>query len=335
IIMDEATTALTEKEIRSLFTVIHNIRSEGVAVLFVSHKLNEVLEIADKALIIRNGKVVLDAEARDLDRTKLTFYMTGREFGVGSYEFTPAAEQDTPLLSVKNLCAGDNFQDISFEMRHGEILGITGLLGSGRTELALSLFGVLPADSGEILVEGKHASIRSIQSAVSHGIGYVPEDRLTEGLFLEQSIGKNMIVCTVDSLVGKNGLLNRQRMADQIRSWIGSLSIKTRDAELPAKSLSGGNQQRVVLAKWLASNPRILILNGPTVGVDVGSKVELHEIIKDLARKGVGILIISDDIPELLETCNRILVMRRGRLVAHYQRQQITEQELTYKLTEA
>jgi simple sugar transport system ATP-binding protein len=333
IIMDEATTALTEREIRSLFRVIRSVQREGVAVLFVSHKLSEVLEIADKALVIRNGKVVLDAAARELDRAKLTYHMTGRHFDEASYDYQPSGA--APLMTVKGLTSRENFSDVSFDLLPGEIVGITGLLGSGRTELALSLFGMLPADSGELWVDGKPARIRSVQAAIDHGIGYVPEDRLTEGLFLDQSIGRNIIVCTVDQLVGKGRLLDGKRVMTQIRDWVGNLSIKTRNPELPAKSLSGGNQQRVVLAKWLASRPRILILNGPTVGVDVGSKVELHEIIKELAREGMGILIISDDIPELMHTCNRILLMRRGRLVEQFERRNITEQELTQKLTEA
>lgn len=330
IIMDEATTALTEKEIRALFDVIHNVKREGVAVLFVSHKLDEVLAIADKALIIRNGKVVLDADARELDRSKLTYYMTGRDIAEESFEWhgDPNAP---PLLAVRHLTAQGSFYDVSFDLRAGEILGITGLLGSGRTELALALFGVLPADSGEIILDGKPIQIRSIQDALAHGIGYVPEDRLTEGLFLERSIANNVVARVLDEL--RNGLLlDGARLKQVVQDWVQRLSIKTPDPELPAKSLSGGNQQRVVLAKWLASKPRVLILNGPTVGVDVGSKSELHAIIKQLARSGLGIIIISDDIPELMQTCNRILLMKRGRVVEHFERKDITEQDLTHHL---
>ena len=333
IIMDEATTALTEKEIRALFRVIRNVQQEGVAVLFVSHKLNEVLEIADKVMIIRNGRVVVDTDVASLDRSKLTYYMTGRQIEEADYDYRPTNEQ--PLLEVRHLSSRGNFEDISFALRPGEILGITGLLGSGRTELALSLFGVLPVDSGEILIDGQPARVRDIQSAIHHGIGYVPEDRLTEGLFLDQSISRNIVIRTIDTLTRPGGLLSISQVNRQVRYWVEQLSIKTHDPELPAKSLSGGNQQRVVLAKWLASKPRILILNGPTVGVDVGSKMELHEIIKNLAREGIGILVISDDIPELLHLCNRILLMRRGRVAGVFDRPEITEAELTARLTEA
>ncbi|MGQ9904897.1 MAG: sugar ABC transporter ATP-binding protein [Anaerolineae bacterium] len=332
IIMDEATTALTEREIRSLFDVIHAVRAEGVAVLFVSHKLNEVLEIADKALILRNGQVVLDADARDLDRSKLAYYMTGRQIAESRYDY--ALREVRPLLEVRHLTSYGNFTDVSFRLMPGEIVGITGLLGSGRTELALALFGALPADSGQIAIDGVPVRLDSIQAAIAHGIGYVPEDRLSEGLFLDQSIGKNIIVCTVDNLTGRGPLLDLRRVSGQIRDWVHQLSIKTRNPELPAKSLSGGNQQRVVLAKWLARAPRILILNGPTVGVDVGSKTELHETIKHLARQGMGVLVISDDIPELMHLCNRVLLMRRGRIAAEFTRDELDAIDLSRKLTE-
>ncbi|MDW8396371.1 MAG: sugar ABC transporter ATP-binding protein [Anaerolineae bacterium] len=331
IIMDEATTALTEREIRALFDVINNVKREGVAVLFVSHKLDEVLAIADKALIIRNGRVVVDADARELDRSKMTYYMTGRDIEESMFEWRGDPEAP-PLLEVRHLTSRGNFSDVSFELRSGEILGITGLLGSGRTELALALFGVQPADSGEIRIAGKPVSIRSIQDAIANGIGYVPEDRLTEGLFLERSIANNLVARTLDNLRSKGPLLDADRVKTQITEWVRRLSIKTPNPELPAKSLSGGNQQRVVLAKWLASKPRVLILNGPTVGVDVGSKSELHEIIKRLAGEGLGVIIISDDIPELMQTCNRILLMRRGRIVEQFERKDLTEADLTHHL---
>jgi simple sugar transport system ATP-binding protein len=214
-------------------------------------------------------------------------------------------------------------------------VGITGLLGSGRTELALSLFGVWPAEQGTITINDKEIKIKSIQDAVKHGIGYVPEDRLTEGLFLPQSIGKNLIIRKMDDLLTKSRLIDNNRVDSEISRWVSNLSIKTPNANLPVQSLSGGNQQRVVLAKWLASNPQILILNGPTVGVDVGSKSDLHEIMRNLAREGMGLLVMSDDIPELLATCNRILLMRKGRIVQQFDRSGVTEKELNLKLVEA
>ncbi|MGL4651642.1 MAG: ATP-binding cassette domain-containing protein, partial [Caldilineaceae bacterium] len=220
------------------------------------------------------------------------------------------------------------------EMRAGEILGITGLLGSGRTELALALFGMLPLDAGRFFVDDKPVRIASTADAIANGIGYVPEDRLTQGLFLEQSIGNNLIVRTIRQFRSSLGLLKPALIENEIAEWVEKMRIKTASHTLPAKTLSGGNQQRVVVGKWLASGPRLMILNGPTVGVDVGSKNELHELIKQLARDGMGILLISDDIPELLQTCNRILMMRNGRIADEMLVSQTNENELAAKLIE-
>jgi simple sugar transport system ATP-binding protein len=335
IIMDEPTTALTQNEVKSLFKVIKSLQAKGISILFVSHKLNEVQEISDRTLILRNGKKIADAPAVEIDRAKLVYYMTGKEIAETSYEYTPKTDCPDCLLKVEHLTSPGRFYDISFDLRPGEIVGITGLLGSGRTELALSLFGVWPAEQGTITINDKEIKIKSIQDAVKHGIGYVPEDRLTEGLFLPQSIGKNLIIRKMDDLLTKSRLIDNNRVDSEISRWVSNLSIKTPNANLPVQSLSGGNQQRVVLAKWLASNPQILILNGPTVGVDVGSKSDLHEIMRNLAREGMGLLVMSDDIPELLATCNRILLMRKGRIVQQFDRSGVTEKELNLKLVEA
>jgi simple sugar transport system ATP-binding protein len=335
IIMDEPTTALTEREIKSLFAVIRKLQQEdNISFLFVSHKLNEVQEISESIMVLRNGKKVIEGEAGEFDTTKLVYYMTGRQVDESYYNYTPPANPQ-PLLKVDGLTLAGSFFDISFDLLPGEILGITGLLGSGRTELALALFGLHPAGGGNIYIKGVKARLTTIQDAIKYGIGYVPEDRLTEGLFLEQSIGRNVVVRTIDTLLGKAGLIDAAQLNNQISQWVNQLSIKTASPDLPVKTLSGGNQQRVVLAKWLASSPQILILNGPTVGVDVGSKSELHETMKNLARQGMSLIVISDDIPELMQTCNRILLMRRGRIVEEFNRQTITENELTAKLTEA
>lgn len=334
IIMDEPTSALTEREIRALFTVIHKLQQRGIAFLFVSHKLNEVLEISEEIIVMRNGHNVSSGARSEYDHSRVVFEMTGHKIAEKSYGFQPDASQ-VPLLRVENVAAGKVLHNISFDLRRGEIVGVTGLLGSGRTELALTLFGMLPIERGTISLDGKQARINSIRDAIGYGIGYVPEDRLTEGLFLEQSIGRNIVVRTIDSLRGSFGLTDPQKINGQIHNWVDSLHIKTANPALPVKTLSGGNQQRVVLAKWLASNPRLLILNGPTMGVDIGSKNELHEMIKSLAGEGMGLLVISDDIPELLQVCNRILLMRQGTIVEEIAPANTNENELANKLVEA
>ena len=259
--------------------------------------------------------------------------MTGQRISERQYNFTPDLSAPA-LLRVEGLNAGDALRDISLEVRAGEIVGVTGLLGSGRTELALALFGMLAVDSGDIAIEGEPVRIRSVQDAIAHGIGYVPEDRLTEGLFLEQTIGNNVVVRIIDRLRGAFGLTDLRQVNLQAEQWIGALRIRTSNPSLPAKTLSGGNQQRVVLAKWLASSPRLMILNGPTVGVDIGSKNDLHQMMEQLAGEGMGLLVMSDDIPELLQTCNRILLMRQGRIVEEISPQQTDENELAAKLVE-
>jgi len=331
IIMDEPTTALTRKEIESLFKLIADLKNRGIGILFVTHKLSEVTEIADRVVILRNGRKVMDRDPVGLDVRTMGFYMTGREIEAGLIT-SSVGESATPIFRVKNLSLSDSFSDVSFELKPREILGITGLLGSGRSALALSLFGALPADSGNIFVEGKEVKIKSTKDAARYGIGYVPDDRIREGLFLDQSISDNVAITFIDRLANRIGFLGNRVKVEESDRWIKQLDIKTPSAELPAKTLSGGNQQRAVLAKWIASNSKILVLNGPTMGVDVGAKAEIHKLILTLAKQGMGILLISDDIPELVQLCHRILLMRSGRIVKEFRYGDITEQELNAEL---
>ncbi len=314
IIMDEPTTALTKREVDALFKIILDLKSRGIATLFVSHKLEEVFEISERFTIIRNGKSVITCLPEELDHKKFSYYMTGREFD--DSRFTPELGAQAPMLEVSNLGVDGAFADVNLSLRQGEILGITGLLGSGRTELALSLFGALPSDTGEIRVEGKPVKLDSVRTAIAHGIGYVPEDRLTEGLFLERSIGSNIVISEIDSFVSKFGVLDQAKADAEAARWVKDLRIATPDPENAVNTLSGGNQQRIVLAKWLATKPKVLILNGPTVGVDIGSKHDIHRILRELAAEGLAVIIISDDISEVIQNCNRVMVMNAGRIVA-------------------
>ncbi len=332
IIMDEPTTALTQKEVHSLFTIINDLKSKGISTLFVSHKLNEVVEIADRTVIFRNGKKVMDQDAKGLDVKTMEFQMTGRIVDTSKIQYGKVDETAEPLLKVEKLSLGHDFFDVGFELKPNEVLGITGLLGSGRTELALALFGERPATSGKTYINGKEVRIKNINDAVNYGIGYVPEDRIREGLFLDQTITNNIAVRIIDTLIDRLHLLNNRQKNSLSGKWVSQLGVKTPSNRLPAKSLSGGNQQRLVLAKWLAGNPKILILNGPTVGVDVGSKAEIHELIRSLAKEGMGILLISDDIPELMQTCHRILLMRHGKIAAEFKRENISEDQLNKEL---
>jgi len=326
VIMDEPTTALTKKEVKALFGVIKNLQSQGIATLFVSHKLDEVFEISERFTILRNGENVVTGSTSDLDSKKFAYYMTGREFSEESYE--PVSISEKAILSVRGLTLKNGYADIRFDLHGGEILGITGLLGSGRTELVQSLFGIYRPDSGTLEVEGKPVTIRSVKDAIALGIGYVPSDRLTEGLFLAQSIERNAVISSLEKLSSIGGFLDERKILDQVASWISELSIATSDAGRPVKTLSGGNQQKVVLARWLANNLKVLILNGPTVGVDIGSKYDIHALLRKLAAGGLAIVVISDDLPEILACCNRVIVMRDGSIVEELRAAETTESRL-------
>ncbi|MCL1855479.1 MAG: sugar ABC transporter ATP-binding protein [Clostridia bacterium] len=326
IIMDEPTTALTKKEVRALFSVIKKLQAQGISILFVSHKLDEVFEISERFTILRNGANVSTGKTETLDTKQFAFYMTGREFTNESYSIKQIPPD--PVLGVTGLSLQNAYQDVSFNLFKGEILGITGLLGSGRAELVQSLFGVQYPDSGTVSVNGAEVKIRKVKDAIALGIGYVPSDRLTEGLFLSQSIGRNMAVSGLKRLSNKAGFLYKEKMHKEITSWISELAIVTDDYERYVKTLSGGNQQKVVLARWLANELKVLILNGPTVGVDIGSKYDIHTLLRSLASGGLSIIVISDDMPELLACCNRIIVMRDGKVVKELQTAQTNESHL-------
>jgi simple sugar transport system ATP-binding protein len=329
IIMDEPTTALTEREVRVLLGIIRRLKADGVAVLFVSHKLAEVLEVCEKVIVLRNGQKVAEGPASDFDAASLTRHMTGRE--VAALPPAPLPAGAPELLRVEGLHKDGAFDEVSFTLHAGEVLGVSGLLGSGRTALAKALFGLVAPDRGRIMLDGRSVPLGNPLAAAEAGIGYVPEDRLTEGLFLTQSIVQNIAIGRLDAH-GASGVLDLAGMIGEARDWLRRLSVKAPDPDAPVRSLSGGNQQRVVLARWMARSPRVLVLNGPSVGVDVGSKAEIHGIIADLAAQGLGVIVISDDLPEVLATCHRILVMRAGRLVDDIASGQITETDLAHRL---
>ena len=330
--MDEPTTALTRKEIKRLFEVVEQIKARGVATVFVSHKIDEIQEICNTITILRNGEVVADGLMKDYKRDAISEAMTG--LNISETRIAPPLKKSTSkVIEVKKLTTKPTFADVSFSIAPGEILGITGLLGSGRTELAEAIFGQYPVDSGEIIVEGKSIHLNSSSAAIKAGIGYVPPDRLTQGLFLEQSILRNLVAVGIDQYQGRGGSLAKNRLIEAGEKWIKDLRIKTKNSQNPVTSLSGGNQQRVVLAKWLAMKPRLMILNGPTVGVDIGSKREILEIIRDRAQEGMAFLVVSDDIPELVQICHRVLVIKNGQVSKEFSETELYENILYKELS--
>ncbi|MFM8897634.1 MAG: sugar ABC transporter ATP-binding protein [Actinomycetota bacterium] len=329
--MDEPTTALTRKEINKLFEVVAQLKAKGVATVFVSHKIDEIQEICNTITVLRNGEVVEDGLMKNYTAKEISKAMTGQD--VSTTRIAPKMDKKAAsVLDVKNLNSTHTFENVSFSVAKGEILGITGLLGSGRTELAEAIFGKYPIDSGEVFVDGKKIELNSSEAALKAGIGYVPPDRLTQGLFLEQSILRNLVAVGIDSYKSGLGTLAPRKLSEVGGRWITDLRIKTKNPTNPVTSLSGGNQQRVVLAKWFAMNPHLMILNGPTVGVDVGSKREILEIIKDRAIEGMAFVVISDDIPELIQICHRVLVIKNGRISKEFVESELKESALYKEL---
>lgn len=332
IVMDEPTTALTHHEIDRLFTVVNRLRARGVALLFVSHKLEEVMEVSQRVTIMRSGRIVTSAPTDEFDTKSITRHMTGRD--LAQERFAVELSNEAPeILSIEGLSSKGFISDISLTLREGEVLGITGLLGSGRAEIAEVLFGLLPRDSGSVRVDGELVPLGTFEKAMDAGLGYVPEDRLTQGLFLDKSIADNMIASTLSAHTGKSGLIDRGKQSSVIQGLFRRLRIKAPNVDAPVRTLSGGNAQRVVLAKWIAKHPKILILNGPTVGVDVGSKREILEILNSEAADGMGIIVISDDLNELEAICHRVLIVRQGRIVSELSGDSIRPDEMERRMS--
>ena len=324
--MDEPTASLTRAEVRALLGFVARLRAEGVAVVFVSHRLDEVVEIAERVTVMRDGRKVGTYAAHEIDARRIGELMTGLVIDQALTVRDVAG--NAPLLEVRGLTRAGEYQDVAFTLRRGEVLGLTGLLGAGRTELALSLFGMTRPDAGEILLEGRPVALANNQDAIAAGIAYVSEDRLNLGLNMRQSVGDNLVLASLGRLASRLGWIAPQRRRSLATDWVERLHIKIPGLDNPVKQLSGGNQQRVVLGKWLATAPKVLILDSPTVGVDIGNKRGIYELVRSLAAGGVGILMISDEVPEVFYNCDRVLHMRDGRIVGEAVPGRIGEHEL-------
>ena len=314
VIMDEPTASLTSREQDRLFAVVRELRADGVGVIYISHRLEEIFTLADRVTVLRDGESVGTLAVRDITEAGLIKLMVGREVA----QLYPPAES-APAGNVLTLrgvgCIAAGLTDISFEVRAGEVFGLAGLVGAGRTELARVLFGLTPADAGEILLGGQRIAPQAPPEAVALGIAYVPEDRRRHGIVLEMPIAHNMSMAVHPRLF-PGGWLRRGAETELALGFIRDLAVKCAGPEAPGGSLSGGNQQKVSLARWLATKPRLLILDEPTQGVDVGAKSEIHRIIRRLAREGLAVIMISSDLPEVLGMSDRIGVMRGGTLTA-------------------
>ena len=313
IFMDEPTASLTRAEVRRLLAIVTRLKADGIAVVFVSHRLDEVVEIAERVTVMRDGRKVGTWWAAEVDQKRIGSLMTGMDIALEIV--ARDLEGAPPLLAVDGLTRRGEYEQVSFTLRRGEVLGLTGLLGAGRTELALSLFGMARPDQGRVSLEGKPVALTSNRRALQAGIAYLSEDRLNLGLVLRQPIGTNIVLPILKRLANRLGLVGRARRRELAVEWVRRLAITVPGLEQPVQTLSGGNQQRVVLAKWLAAAPRVLILDSPTVGVDIKNKKGIYDIVAGLAREGVGILLISDEVGEIFATCDRVLHMRDGRII--------------------
>ncbi len=315
IVLDEPTAALSEEEARRVLDVVRGLRREGCAVVYVSHRLEEVLEVADRVTVLRDGAAVASLVARETTRAELVRRMVGDGAEIAARRGGSAAPGEI-LLDVRGLSsAALGLSEISFSIRAGEILGLFGLVGAGRTELARCLFGLERSDAGTVSLRGTPLDVRSPEAAIAAGLAYVPEDRPRHGVVLDLDVGANVALAAQDRLA-RGGFLDRAREDEVAEGLVRRLRVKTDSLRKPVRALSGGNQQKVALARWLALDPAVLLLDEPTQGIDVGARAEIHDLIRELAGRGKGVLAISSDLDEVIELSDRIAVMREGRLLA-------------------
>lgn len=325
LVMDEPTAALTSREVSLLFETINLLRARGVAIVYISHRLDEVEEIANRLTVLRDGNLAGTVDSGAITRTEIVRLMVGREMN----EMYPPREgaPGEIALEVRNLSRGRDFQDVSFMIRQGEIVGFYGLLGAGQAEVARALFGAPKADRGEVFINGKLVKITDPRAAKRCGIGLVPDDRKTDGLVLGMSVAHNMTLGNWSS-VSRGGVFASTREAERVRHWTQKLGVRMNSVSQPVGTLSGGNQQKAVLARWLEASPRVLILSEPTRGVDVGARADIYAALEELRREGLALALVSTDMEEVLALCDRIVVLSGGRIAATFSREEATQDAL-------
>ncbi len=334
IIMDEPTSAITEREVAHLFTIMRTLKAQGLGIIFISHRLEEVFEIADRVTVLRDGRYIDTVSTGEATIDQVIHMMVGRELSDLFQKSAGVLDSDV-VLRVEGISRTGTVRDphatvlddISFELRQGEILGLAGLVGAGRTELARAIFGADRRDSGRLYTDGELVDIHSPRDAILHGMGFVPEDRKEQALFLSLAVRENISLPSLPRLV-RYGFVQLNEERQLVSDFVQTLSIRTPSLEQVILNLSGGNQQKVVIAKWLALAPKILIMDEPTRGIDVGAKAEVHSLMNELASRGVGIIMISSELPEILGMSDRVLVMREGRLAGELSREEATPEKI-------
>ena len=332
VVMDEPTSALTDREVDHLFRIIDRLRDQGKAIIYISHKMDEIFKISDQITILRDGKYIDSYPAEELDNNKLISLMVGRQLD----EMFPKVDCEIGevKMDVKNLTVKGSFNNVSFNLKRGEILGFAGLVGAGRTEVVESIFGITPYDSGEVYIDGKRTKIRTPEQAIENKLALLTEDRRQTGIFPMLSIKDNTVIARIDSYLNKLGFLNHKRINSDCEEYRKKIRIKTPSIEQLIMNLSGGNQQKVLIARWLLTDPDILILDEPTRGIDVGAKAEIHTLITQLAAQGKSIIMVSSELPEVLGMSDRVVVMHEGRITGILDRAEATP-ELVMKYATA
>lgn len=327
LIMDEPTAALTDAEIEELFRIIRQLRDKGVGIVYITHRLEELKRISERITVMRDGHTIATVPTQEATIDQIISMMVGRTIYEAAPDLPEKPNQDV-VLEVKNLSRGRTIKDVSFKLKKGEILGFAGLMGAGRTEVARAIFGADPIDRGEIYLDGRKVHIRSPRDAVRHGIGYLSEDRKRYGLTLGMDVESNIVLAAFDRFLGLLGWINSARSQATAQHFVEMLSIKTPSLQQKVKFLSGGNQQKVVVGKWLTANTRILIFDEPTRGIDVGAKSEIYRLLNDLARQGKSIIMISSELPEILRMSHRVIVMCEGRVTGELDIREATQESI-------
>lgn len=329
IVMDEPTSAITEENVENLFSIIKEVVKKGTPVIYISHRIREIFEIADRVMVLKDGKTVKNMKVNETNENEIVKYMVGREigdiFGEESYE-----SKLNIVLEARNLTRRGKFRDISFDLREGEILGFSGLVGAGRSEVIRCIYGLDHLSSGELYIKGKKVTIKNSSDAISKGITFVSEDRRSESIIQGFSVMANLTILLLRNILGKLGLINTSKEKKLAGRYVEEFSIKTPSLEQLVMNLSGGNQQKVVLAKSLSTSPKILLLDEPTKGIDVGAKKEIHTLIKRLANQGIAIIMVSSELPEIIGMCHRAVVMKEGRLVKIFNKEEMSEESLLH-----
>ncbi len=325
LILDEPTSSLSDTETEILFSIIRNLRNKGISVLYISHRIAEIFEVCDRVTILRDGCYINTYNVSDVTPRQIVEGMVGREL---KDLYPPkGSKAGESMLNVSGLCREGIFRDISFELRRGEILGISGLIGSGRTEVARAICAIDKLDAGEIDYLGKHTRFKNYSDAIDHGLCYLTEDRKQQGLFLNLNVKNNINVAIIDSL-SRHLILQRKKETENANAYVRRLNMKVSGIGQLVSSLSGGNQQKAMIAKWLSVNPSVIIMDEPTRGIDVGAKSEIHTMLRELSNNGIGIILISSELPEIIGMCDRVIVMHEGRITGEVSGSEITEKNI-------